>query len=96
MAWMNFTYAATHGDHQWAEADGRALIEDGEIVEIELQSLSRGGFFTVADALERDIALFLRTDSYYRDRIAEITEDDHGGRIVADRETTLKLRREAA
>lgn len=96
MTWMPFTYEQRYGGNLYAEPDGRALIEYGDIAEIELWDPEKKEFFTVGGALEKDIALFLRTDSYYRDRIAEITEDDRGGRIVADRETAIKLRREAA
>ena len=96
MTWMPFTYDQRYGGNLYAQPDGRALIEYGEIAEIELEDIERGGFFTVGGSLGKDISLFLRCDPYYRERIAEIAEDDRLGRITADRETTLKLRREAA
>jgi hypothetical protein len=84
---FDFTYTMTWAGTPIAEMDGRAIIEDGEIAEIELANLSsRGAYVSVGGDLEKSIRIFLGADDFYAEKIRDIGAVQAAERRVYDRE----------
>lgn len=76
-------------DIQIAEVDVRAIIEDGEVTEVQVIDLRSGAWTTVGGTLDDQISRWIRATQ--GDQIAEADRADQDGRIIYDREIARSL-----
>lgn len=89
---FDFTYTMTWAGTPIAEMDGRAMVEDGEIVEIEMAEIGAcDTFVSVGGDLEKSIRTFLGADSFYSDKLRDIAAVQTAERRIYDREMAREL-----